>query len=198
MHFAAFYVICLNDIKWGCHCYSLEKDEIYTQEFFCFLAQDQYILFTSPCLKQNAMVLWLLSVLCMLFLVLVLCAVRVHWSYFISKAFFSSAQKYFCYSSNMNTMKCSPLLSCFIVGLATFLMGMLINIHSDHVLRNLRKPGETAYKIPHGKEYYTCSINTCTRLHPAYWVWCTMKSDIKKRRLIQNYKILVSRKSQII
>ncbi|KAK3702767.1 hypothetical protein RRG08_042751 [Elysia crispata] len=37
-----------------------------------------------------------------------------------------------------------------VAGLATFLMGMLINIHSDHVLRNLRKPGETAYKIPHG------------------------------------------------
>ncbi|RUS83040.1 hypothetical protein EGW08_009179 [Elysia chlorotica] len=37
-----------------------------------------------------------------------------------------------------------------VAGLATFLVGMFINIHSDHVLRNLRKPGETAYKIPHG------------------------------------------------
>ncbi|KAH7730682.1 5alpha-reductase I [Aphelenchoides avenae] len=27
---------------------------------------------------------------------------------------------------------------------------MAINIHSDHVLRNLRKPGETGYKIPKG------------------------------------------------
>jgi hypothetical protein len=28
---------------------------------------------------------------------------------------------------------------------------MVINIHSDHILRNLRKPGETGYKIPRGK-----------------------------------------------
>ncbi|KAL6477215.1 hypothetical protein MHYP_G00130500 [Metynnis hypsauchen] len=30
------------------------------------------------------------------------------------------------------------------------LIGMAINMHSDHVLRNLRKPGETTYKIPQG------------------------------------------------
>lgn len=27
---------------------------------------------------------------------------------------------------------------------------MAVNIHSDHVLRKLRKPGETGYKIPRG------------------------------------------------
>ena len=32
-----------------------------------------------------------------------------------------------------------------------FVAGMIINIHSDHILRNLRKPGETGYKIPRGK-----------------------------------------------
>lgn len=37
-----------------------------------------------------------------------------------------------------------------------FFVGMTINIHSDHVLRNLRKPGETGYKIPRGKgQYYS-------------------------------------------
>ncbi|XP_012936789.1 3-oxo-5-alpha-steroid 4-dehydrogenase 1 [Aplysia californica] len=35
-------------------------------------------------------------------------------------------------------------------GACVFLTGMTINIHSDHVLRNLRKPGETNYKIPVG------------------------------------------------
>lgn len=35
-------------------------------------------------------------------------------------------------------------------GILFFVSGMLINIHSDHVLRNLRKPGETGYKIPRG------------------------------------------------
>ncbi|XP_053099621.1 3-oxo-5-alpha-steroid 4-dehydrogenase 1 [Hemicordylus capensis] len=38
----------------------------------------------------------------------------------------------------------------FIIGLAAWLSGLLINIHSDHILRNLRKPGETGYKIPRG------------------------------------------------
>ncbi|XP_012693471.2 3-oxo-5-alpha-steroid 4-dehydrogenase 2a [Clupea harengus] len=37
-----------------------------------------------------------------------------------------------------------------VTGLFMFFLGMAINIHSDHVLRSLRKPGETAYKIPRG------------------------------------------------
>lgn len=32
-----------------------------------------------------------------------------------------------------------------------FLSGMIINLHSDSILRNLRKPGESGYKIPYGK-----------------------------------------------
>ncbi|CAM4511604.1 3-oxo-5-alpha-steroid 4-dehydrogenase 1 isoform X3 [Lepidochelys kempii] len=46
---------------------------------------------------------------------------------------------------------------CFIVGFAGWLSGMAINIYSDHILRNLRKPGETGYKIPRGGlfEYVT-------------------------------------------
>ncbi|XP_014441339.1 3-oxo-5-alpha-steroid 4-dehydrogenase 1 [Tupaia chinensis] len=48
---------------------------------------------------------------------------------------------------------------CFQIGFVLWLMGMLINIHSDHVLRNLRKPGETGYKIPRGGlfEYVTAA-----------------------------------------
>jgi 3-oxo-5-alpha-steroid 4-dehydrogenase 1 len=38
----------------------------------------------------------------------------------------------------------------FMSGTAMFLLGMAINIHSDRVLRSLRAPGETTYKIPHG------------------------------------------------
>lgn len=30
-----------------------------------------------------------------------------------------------------------------IVGLAVWLIGWTINLHSDHILRNLRKPGQT-------------------------------------------------------
>ncbi|KAH3850896.1 3-oxo-5-alpha-steroid 4-dehydrogenase 1-like [Dreissena polymorpha] len=36
------------------------------------------------------------------------------------------------------------------IGVVIFCTGMFINIQSDHILRNLRKPGETGYKIPKG------------------------------------------------
>lgn len=41
----------------------------------------------------------------------------------------------------------------FLVGTSLFFAGWAINHHADHVLRNLRKPGETGYKIPHGGLY---------------------------------------------
>ncbi|EYC20214.1 hypothetical protein Y032_0022g511 [Ancylostoma ceylanicum] len=36
------------------------------------------------------------------------------------------------------------------LGITVFATGMYINIWSDSILRNLRKPGETGYKIPYG------------------------------------------------
>lgn len=39
---------------------------------------------------------------------------------------------------------------CFITGSLLWLLGWLVNMYSDHILRNLRKPGETGYKIPRG------------------------------------------------
>lgn len=38
----------------------------------------------------------------------------------------------------------------FIAGVTTFLVGFVINLHSDHLIRNLRKPGDTAFHIPRG------------------------------------------------
>ncbi|XP_061444340.1 3-oxo-5-alpha-steroid 4-dehydrogenase 1 isoform X2 [Rhineura floridana] len=38
----------------------------------------------------------------------------------------------------------------FILGFTGWLSGLLIHVHSDNILRNLRKPGETGYKIPRG------------------------------------------------
>ena len=38
----------------------------------------------------------------------------------------------------------------FIVGLFIFILGFIINLHSDRIIRNLRKPGETEYRIPYG------------------------------------------------
>ena len=40
-----------------------------------------------------------------------------------------------------------------LAGLVVFATGWWINTDSDRILRNLRKPGETAYKIPHGGLY---------------------------------------------
>jgi protein-S-isoprenylcysteine O-methyltransferase Ste14 len=38
----------------------------------------------------------------------------------------------------------------FIIGIIIFLCGLIINLHSDHIIRNLRNPGENEYKIPYG------------------------------------------------
>ena len=41
----------------------------------------------------------------------------------------------------------------FIIGIIVFFTGYAINQHSDAILRNLRKPGESGYKIPYGGFY---------------------------------------------
>lgn len=41
----------------------------------------------------------------------------------------------------------------FLCGVTIFAVGYAINQHSDWVLMNLRKPGETGYKVPHGGLY---------------------------------------------
>ncbi len=46
----------------------------------------------------------------------------------------------------------------FVVGLALFLVGFAINQQSDEILRKLRAPGETGYKIPTGGLYRFVSM----------------------------------------
>jgi len=46
----------------------------------------------------------------------------------------------------------------FIIGAITMVIGLSINIISDNILRNLRQPGETDYKIPHGGLYRFISV----------------------------------------
>ena len=46
------------------------------------------------------------------------------------------------------------------VGIALFFTGMVINLHSDHVIRHLRRPGDTAHYLPSGGMYrYVTSAN---------------------------------------
>lgn len=48
----------------------------------------------------------------------------------------------------------------FIIGTIVFFLGMGINLHSDHVIRNLRKPGDTKHYIPRKGFYkYVTSAN---------------------------------------
>lgn len=46
----------------------------------------------------------------------------------------------------------------FLVGVAVFVLGFVINTHADTVLIQLREPGETGYKLPRGGlyEHVTC------------------------------------------
>ena len=47
-----------------------------------------------------------------------------------------------------------------IIGAVVFFTGMAINLHSDHVIRNLRKPGDTKHYIPRKGLYkYVTSAN---------------------------------------
>ena len=46
----------------------------------------------------------------------------------------------------------------FIVGVPIMVLGLSINIHSDNILRNLRAPGETGYRIPTGGLYRWISV----------------------------------------
>jgi 3-oxo-5-alpha-steroid 4-dehydrogenase 1 len=62
----------------------------------------------------------------------------------------------------------------FIIGAAVFLAGFVINLHSDHIIRNLRKPGDTAFHIPRGGMFrYVTAANYLGEL--TEWVgWAVM------------------------
>lgn len=48
----------------------------------------------------------------------------------------------------------------FIIGVTLFFVGMATNIHSDSIIRNLRRPGDTGHYIPSGGAFrYVSSAN---------------------------------------
>jgi steroid 5-alpha reductase family enzyme len=57
----------------------------------------------------------------------------------------------------------------FLIGVVIFLIGFVINLHSDHILRNLRKRGDTGYKIPYGGLFRWI---TCPNYFGEIVVWC--------------------------
>lgn len=47
-----------------------------------------------------------------------------------------------------------------IIGILLFVVGMVVNLHSDHVIRHLRKPGDTKHYLPQKGMYrYVTSAN---------------------------------------
>ena len=48
----------------------------------------------------------------------------------------------------------------FIIGICIFFLGMIINMNSDHIIRHLRKPGDTKHYLPaKGMYKYVTSAN---------------------------------------
>jgi protein-S-isoprenylcysteine O-methyltransferase Ste14 len=93
----------------------------------------------------------------------------------------------------------------FIAGLMIFFCGFVINLHSDHIIRNLREPGETEYKIPYGGmfKYVSCpsyfgeitewtgwAIMTCSvpGLIFAVWTFANLAPRARSNHLWYNNK----------
>jgi steroid 5-alpha reductase family enzyme len=57
----------------------------------------------------------------------------------------------------------------FAAGLVLFFAGMTMHLHSDAILRGLRAPGETGYRIPHGGLFRWVS---CPNYLGEWIQWC--------------------------
>lgn len=71
------------------------------------------------------------------------------------------SHSFFLYAPQAYSLGASFLLrpSC-IIGIVIFFAGMAINMHSDHVIRHLRKPGDTKHYLPQKGMYrYVTSAN---------------------------------------
>lgn len=88
-----------------------------------------------------------------------------------------------------------------LLGTAMFLLGMFINLHSDHVIRHLRKPGDTRHYLPQRGFYrYVTSANYFGELlewtgfavltaSPAAWVfvWWTFANLVPRADAIHRH-----------
>ncbi len=53
-------------------------------------------------------------------------------------------------TGNAATLTSRPFDGFFVLGVTLFVLGLVVNVHSDHVLRSLRGPGESGYRVPFG------------------------------------------------
>lgn len=92
----------------------------------------------------------------------------------------------------------------FILGTCLFLLGISINIHSDHVIRNLRAPGDSKHYLPKKGMYkYVTSANyfgeiiewtgfaiLCWSSAGAVFLWWTFANLVPRANAIyKNYQI---------
>lgn len=119
-----------------------------------------------------------------------LCVCALHWKTKIYcclkvKGYFFNAKSTVGFVSRLSSfwLFCLP-------GSLLWLVGWLMNVHSDHILRNLRKPGETGYKIPRGKKAKVIKYRPQNVSHPLQRIlpllslkWPgTMQSDVSSSR----------------
>lgn len=66
------------------------------------------------------------------------------------------------YLTQAENFETNILAPHFVIGFTLFFTGLTINWQADSILRNLRKPGETGYKIPYGGMFnYVSGANFC-------------------------------------
>ncbi|KAG7455560.1 3-oxo-5-alpha-steroid 4-dehydrogenase 2-like [Solea senegalensis] len=58
-------------------------------------------------------------------------------------------------------------------GFLLFVVGLSINVHSDHILRNLRRPGEVVYRIPHGGMFGCVGCKLLEEMEWVLWLRCS-------------------------
>jgi 3-oxo-5-alpha-steroid 4-dehydrogenase 1 len=81
---------------------------------------------------------------------------RMPWSIILFGMLFNTANAYmqgaWIFHLSLETLYTPEWLTTpqFIIGAIVFLLGLRINLHSDHIIRTLREPGDTAFHIPRG------------------------------------------------
>lgn len=87
-----------------------------------------------------------------------------------------------------------------VLGTGLFAVGYAVNRHSDEILRSLRRPGETGYRVPNGGMYrYLSCPNYFGELlqwtgfalvgnHPATWVFVVWSAANLVPRALENHR----------
>ena len=78
----------------------------------------------------------------------------------------------------------------FLTGTTLFFLGMIVNIHSDNIIRNLRKPGDTAHYLPQGGmfRWVTSAILTWSLSGAVFALWTFANLAPRAARIYDGYR----------